>query len=34
MKQYHVRKFYMNLGEIGMKAFEMMGRLFILENSA
>lgn len=34
MKQYNVRKFYMDLGEIGIKAFEMMRRLFILESSA
>jgi hypothetical protein len=34
MKQYHMRKFYVDLGEIGIEAFEMMRKLFILENSA
>jgi hypothetical protein len=34
MKQYRVRKFYVALGEIGIKAFEMLRKLFVLENSA
>jgi hypothetical protein len=34
MKQYHLKKFYVDLGEISIKAFEMMRKLFILENNA
>jgi hypothetical protein len=34
MKQDCVRKFCVDLGETGMKAFEMLRKLFILESSA
>jgi hypothetical protein len=34
MKRDCVGNFYMELGETDMKAFEMMRRLFIVENSA